>query len=253
MKDYILEETNWHKIKNTSYEIAILPWGATEAHNYHLPYGTDTIETTYIANNAAAIASEKGCKVVVLPAIPYGVNTTQLDNPLTINFNPSTQQIILKDILDSLKPHGIKKLIILNGHGGNDFKQIIRELYPQYPNILISQIHWFQVVNPSNYFEDIGEHAGECETSMMLKIAPELVLPLKIAGDGSNKKINLAGAKEKWFWTPRNWKLVTKDTGIGNPAKATAEKGEKYLTDVVNKIASLLIDLSQKNITDLYE
>lgn len=45
MKPYILEQTNWKQVKNQKYEVAVLPWGATEPHNYHLPYGTDSLET----------------------------------------------------------------------------------------------------------------------------------------------------------------------------------------------------------------
>ena len=79
MRPYILAETNYKAIKQTDFEVAILPWGATEAHNYHLPYGTDIIEADYIAAESARIAWEAGVKVIVLPTIPFGVNTGQAD------------------------------------------------------------------------------------------------------------------------------------------------------------------------------
>jgi len=128
LKPYLLKETNWKTVKEIDYKVAILPWGATEAHNYHLPYGTDIFETEYCAEQSAKIAWQKGAKVIVLPTIPFGVNTSQMDIKLTINMNPSTQSKILADVIESLENHGIEKLVILNGHGGNDFKQIIREL-----------------------------------------------------------------------------------------------------------------------------
>lgn len=253
MKPYILNETNWKNIKASRYEVALLPWGATEAHNYHLPYGTDTIETTWIAEKASAAAWKKGAKVIVLPAVPFGVNTTQLDIPLTINMMPSTQFILLKDIMDSLVRHNIRKLVIMNGHGGNDFKQMIRELYALFPETFICQLNWFHALDPKNYFTDTGEHAGEWETSMMMNIAPELVLPLSEAGDGASKKIKFNAAREGWVWSPRPWTNVTKDTGIGNPELASIDKGERYLTDVVGKIASFLIELSETTINELYQ
>src|SRR5210317_1622316 len=110
-RPFILSETNWKTVKETSYEIAILPWGATEAHNFHLPYGTDNIQCDYIAAEAAKKAWEKNVKVAVLPTVPYGVNTQQLDIKLTINMNPSTQAFVLRDVVDSLYGQGIKKLI----------------------------------------------------------------------------------------------------------------------------------------------
>jgi creatinine amidohydrolase len=67
---YILSENTWKTVQSQQYDIAVLPWGATEAHNYHLPFGTDTIETEYIARMAAEKAWGQGCRVVVLPAIP---------------------------------------------------------------------------------------------------------------------------------------------------------------------------------------
>ena len=70
MKPYILAETNWKNVKDAVYDIAVLPWGATEAHNYHLPYATDNIEATAIACEAARMACDKGAKIIVLPTIP---------------------------------------------------------------------------------------------------------------------------------------------------------------------------------------
>jgi len=253
MKPYILEETNWKTIKGQHYDVAILPWGATEAHNYHLPYGTDTIETEYIAAKAAEVAWSKGSKIIVLPAVPFGVNTTQLDIPLTINMMPSTQLIILKDIMSSLVLHNIRKLVIINGHGGNDFKQMIRELFALFPDTFICQLNWFHSVDPANYFTDLGEHAGEWETSMIMKVAPQLVLPLSEAGDGKSKKMKFDAAKEGWVWSPRPWTKVTKDTGIGNPELASMDKGERYLNDVISKISSFLIDLASTELKDIFK
>lgn len=252
-KPYLLCETNWKTVKKTNYKIAVLPWGATEAHNYHLPYGTDNIQSEYIAEKAASLAWEKGTKVIVLPNIPFGVNTQQLDIKLTMNLNPSTQIMILRDIIDNLYDHNILKFVILNGHGGNDFKQMIRELKAEYPAMFISQVNWYMTVSDmGKYFKEPGDHAGEMETSNMLKIAPDLVLPLKNAGSGKNKKLKFKGRSEGWMWTPREWTRVTKDTGIGNPAGATKEKGKAYLKEVTNKIADYLVDLYETDQKDFY-
>src|SRR3954468_12883482 len=102
MRPYILAENNWKTVKETDYTVVILPWGATEAHNYHLPYGTDIIEADHIAAASARLAWEKGSKVMVLPTIPFGVNTGQADIRLDMNINPSTQLAILSDILEVL-------------------------------------------------------------------------------------------------------------------------------------------------------
>jgi len=78
------------------------------------------------------------------------------------------------------------------------------------------------------------------ETSLMLYLMPELVLPLGEAGDGDFKKINIRAVQQKWGWTEREWSKVTRDTGVGNPKKATREKGEKYFRHVVKEMAGML-------------
>ena len=84
-RPFVLAETNWKSAKDTPFEVAILPWGATEPHNFHLPYSTDNYETTALAERAAEFAWNKGAKVVALPTVPFGVNTGQLDLRLAIN------------------------------------------------------------------------------------------------------------------------------------------------------------------------
>lgn len=251
-RPYVLAEAAWDAVRGTEYQVAVLPWGATEAHNLHLPYGTDNIESEKLAVEAARIAWEKGTRVAVLPCVPFGVNTGQLDIRLCINMNPSTQAAVLSDVVLSLEGQGILKLVILNGHGGNDFRQMIRELQP-HTSVFLSAINWWQVVPASDYFAEPGDHAGELETSVMLHLAPGLVRPLTEAGEGRERRPKIAAFREGWAWAPRPWTRVTRDTGIGNPAAATAEKGERYVSAVAGKIAELLVDMAAADTADLYD
>jgi len=254
MKPYILEQSNWKQIKNNKYDVAILPWGATEPHNYHLPYGTDSLETSRIAEDAAAKAWEKGAKIMVLPTIPLGVqNVGQIHLPFCLHTTPSTQTIILKDIVTALNGQGIHKLVIMNGHGGNDFKPIIREIQPQFPEMFLSLVEWFKILDPDNYFEEGGDHANEMETSIILHYFPELVLPLEEAGSGNQKNSKIQAFRDKTAWAPRRWNKVSEDTGIGNPRKATARKGARFLEDVSDKISSYFVELALCTPGDIYE
>lgn len=254
MKPYILEETNWKQVKSQKYEVAILPWGATEPHNYHLPYGTDSLETAKIVAEAAEKAWQKGAKIMVLPTIPLGVqNPGQIDLPFCLHTKPSTQIIIFNDIVSAVYNQGIRKIILMNGHGGNDFKPMIREIQPQFPGLLISLVEWFRVLDFSEYFEEGGDHANEMETSVIMHYFPELVLPLNEAGEGKTKQSKLAGLNNGTAWTPRHWTKITEDTGIGNPKKATAEKGRLYLEDLTTKIAEFYIEFAECDLEDLFE
>jgi len=253
MRPYLLKENNWKTVKETSYDLVILPWGACEAHNYHLPYGTDIYEADAVAAEAARKAWDKGAKVTVLPSIPFGVNTGQTDIKLDINMYPSTQQAILDDIIEMLNRQSMYKLLVFNSHGGNTFKTMLRELGVKYPKMFLSSCHWFRSLDKSQYFEEKGDHADEMETSIIMHLHPHLVTPLDQAGDGTEKIWKVKGLNEDWAWAERKWSQVTQDTGIGNPKKATAEKGKRYFNDVTDKISDLFCELASADINDLYQ
>ena len=250
-RPYVLAETTWKFVRHTSYEVAVLPWGATEPHNFHLPYATDNIESEHVAAEAARIAWEQGTRVVVLPGVPFGVNTGQLDLPLTLNVNPSTQMALLGDLARALAGQGIRKLVVLNGHGGNDFRQMIRELQPQV-DIFLCTLNWYRCAKPETFFAEPGDHAGELETSVVMHLTPDLVLPLSDAGDGAARPFRIAALRQGWAWAPRQWTQVTADTGVGNPARATAEKGRRYFEAVTRQIAGFLVELAGADVNALY-
>jgi creatinine amidohydrolase len=252
MRPYILAENNWKTVKETDYKLAVLPWGATEAHNYHLPYGTDIVEAEQVAAEAARVAWDKGVKLTVLPVIPFGVNTGQFDVKLDMNMNPSTQFAVLRDVVDVLNRQGIYKLIILNSHGGNDFRTMIRELGLQYPKMFLCSCNWYQSVDQKEFFENKDDHAGEMETSVMMHLTPQLVRPLSEAGDGAAKKFRISAIREGWAWAERKWMQVTKDTGVGDPRKASTEKGQRYFKAVTEKVANFFIEVATTDNNALY-
>jgi creatinine amidohydrolase len=249
---YVLAESRWKDVKNTPFEVAILPWGATEPHNYHLPYGTDNYATAAIAERAAEIAWKRDAKVMVLPIVPFGVNTGQLDLKLALNMNPSTQFALLTDLAEAIAGQGLRKLLILNGHGGNDFKQMIRELQPKV-DMFICAINWWTCVKSADYFDEPGDHAGEMETSVMMSLEPDLVRPLSEAGPGKARKFRIAGLRDGWAWAPRQWTKVTDDTGTGDPKASSADKGEKFLRAVTERIGGFLVDLAMADRNHMYE
>ncbi len=249
----LLAAMHWKEVKDREFDCVVLPWGATEPHNLHLPFGTDIIESDVIAERAARHAADRGTRIAVLPTIPYGVNTGQLDLRMTISVNPSTQLAILRDIVASLAGQGIRRLVILNSHGGNDFRPAIRELKPHYPRMFLGVINWYQMLDQRKYFRERDDHAGEMETSILLAVAPSLVLPLQEAGEGKERPFRLKALRERWLWTPRAWSQATQDTGVGNPKHARAENGERFLTDLTAAIGEALIELAAADPEHLYE
>jgi creatinine amidohydrolase len=250
-RPYILAESTWKTVDATPYEVAVLPWGATEAHNYHLPYATDNIQCDALAAEAARLAWEQGTKVVVLPCVPFGVNTGQLDIKLCLNMNPSTQAALLADLVHALEVQGVRRLVIFNGHGGNDFRQMIRELQPK-TSVFLATVNWYRIGDRSAIFSAPGDHADELETSVMMHVAPQFVRPLGEAGDGRERRWSIAGLREGWAWAPRRWTQVSADTGTGNPAHANADKGKRYAELVASTVARFLTELASTEPADLY-
>jgi creatinine amidohydrolase len=250
-RPWVLSETTWTEVRRRSWEVAVLPWGATEAHNLHLPYGTDCHESEAIANEAGRKAWERGARVVVLPVVPFGVNMQQLDIPLTINMSPGTQAAVLADVAESLEAQGVPKLVVLNGHGGNDFRQIIRELQAT-TSLFLCTVSWYAIPGLQDGFTEPGDHAGELETSLMQHLRPELVRPLSEAGPGHARPWQVAAFNQRWAWAPRRWTQVTDDTGVGDPAAATEPKGADFFAAVTSKLADFLLDLDGMDPTEPY-
>lgn len=253
MRPYILAESNWKDIQKQQVDLVILPWGATEAHNYHLPYATDNIQVDHIAEVAARKAWEQDAKILVLPCIPFGVNSGQTDIRLNINMHPSTQAAVLNDVIEVLNRQNLHKLLVLNGHGGNDFKTMLREAGVRYPKMFLASCSWFKSLDKTKYFEYKGDHADEMETSLMMYLAGDLVRPLSEAGSGKEKRFRVKSLREDWAWTERKWSQVTEDTGVGNPSQSTKEKGELYFRDVTDKLAELFVDLAAADPNNMYE
>ena len=249
MKHLDLSTTDYGTVRSQNYHLAVLPWGATEPHNLHLPYLTDCILSHDVALDAAKLASERfGVSCMVLPPVTFGSqNPGQRELPFCIHARYETQKAILTDIVASLHHQGMRKLVIVNGHGGNNFKNMIRDLAVDYPDMLIAASEWFAVCNPSDFFEQPGEHADEIETSVMMHYHPEWV-NLDNAGAGESKPFASRSLNEKVAWIPRHWLKVTTDTGIGNPSKSTAEKGARFAAAAAEKYAALFNDLANGDI-----
>ena len=241
--------------RQLDYDMALLPWGATEPHNLHLPYLTDCILSHEVAVDAAQRALDHyGVRAMVLPPVAMGAqNPGQRDLKFCIHYSATTQGAILADIVASLYHQGLRKLLIVNGHGGNSFKGIIRDLAVSYPDFIILSSEWFAVLPAKDWFDEPGDHADEVETSVMMHYRPELVR-LEEAGPGLARAFSLQSLREKVAWLPRHWTRVTDDTGIGDPRFATAEKGRRFADAVAEKYAFLLKELAAvQNVDDMYE
>jgi creatinine amidohydrolase len=252
MHPWKLSETRLADARHAAYDVAVLPVGATEAHGLHLPYATDTIQVEAVAERACERAAEQGARVLLLPAIPYGVNENNLGFPWTMSLKPSTLFAVIGDLVDSAEEHAISKFVILNGHGGNEFKPLLRELFRQCSARLFL-IDWWTVAREAHdaIFVSSGEHADEMETSLLLHLRPDLV-DMAVAGDGATRPPRLQGMGEGWVWIARPWHLLTETSGVGDPSLASHGKGAQFIEAVAAKLADFLVELSAAEVDDTF-
>lgn len=235
---------NFGEIKKNPPEVIILPWGATEAHGQHLPYASDVIQSYEISKLASEKANNSGGKAVVLPAIPFGNDAQQLDSFCTIHLNSLTAFYILDDVCASLKKQNINKLLLVNSHGGNNFKPFIRDLQLKHKVlILLVDLHLMIPEKVKEIFSDYGDHSGEIETSLMMYLRPDDVD--KNFGDGKRIPFAKSSFSQSGVWTPRPWKESHPDFGAGNPAASSKEKGELYCNLLINKLSEIIIDFTE--------
>jgi creatinine amidohydrolase len=174
-----------------------------------------------------------------------------------MNLNPSTLFLVLKDLVASLEQSGVFKLLLLNSHGGNDLKPMLRELHGQ-TRVQIFLCNWYQMVGDEygKIFENKDDHAGEMETSFIMAFRPDLIGRNPdgslLADEGTTSRSRFEAMNRGWVSITRPWHLLTTNTGSGNPHAATPEKGQRLMALIVSRLSQFLVDLSSSRIDDRF-
>jgi creatinine amidohydrolase len=254
MAEWVLAEETHAAIREQRWEVAVLPFGATEPHNLHMPYGTDNFEVEAIGRRACQRAYGAGARVLLLPTIPYGVNTNhfQVTGALACSVTPTTLLHLITDLVDSMERQGVRKVVLLNGHGGNELKPWLRELHHR-TRVFLCLCDWFRMATDryGELFEKPGEHADEVETSLGLEYFPELMRP-ELADEGRARPTRFEALNRGWLSMTRPWHLATTNTGLGNPAAASAEKGRRLMDILVERLGSFLVELAAAPMNDTF-
>ena len=257
LRPWKLSDLTYGLVKDFRYEVAVLPLGATEPHNLHLPYSMDTREADLVGEMICEAAWNQGAKVILLPTLPYGTQTNQRGFPFALNLNPTTIFRVLEDLVESLVTQGILKIVLLNSHGGNDLKPFLREMYGKSPAHLFL-CNWYTVFRDVYHqiFQHPDDHAGEMETSLALAYWPELVLRREdgqlAADEGRPRPCRFEAVNRGWVSITRPWHLLTTNAGAGYPHEATAEKGRRVMEVLVERLAAFLVELSQSPLDDTF-
>lgn len=255
-KDYILANMTWPEAQKRfrAVDVALLPVGAIEQHGPHLPLDTDAFDADYLARAVADRCSEP--KPVVLPLIPYGVSYHHQDFSGTISIANQTLSKLVYDIGMSAARNGVTKLVIINGHGGNDpalnyaAQEINRDahIFVAVDTGETSDVDVYRMIETPN---DV--HAGEIETSTSLAVRPELVRRERI-----EKLVPSFSSRYLDFTSKRgiSWHAYTKkisQSGVmGDPTRASAEKGRKMWDVMIQHLVELVEDLKRLTLDEIH-
>jgi creatinine amidohydrolase len=246
MKTIRLEEMNWPDIRDAidrGFTTVVVAVGSTEQHGPHLPTMTDTRIGDALAN---AVALKMG-HALQARTIPFGCSEHHLAFGGTISMKPETLRLIIRDYADSLVRDGFKKIVFLPSHGGNfaPVRQAIDEARRAHPGIDITgytDLHGFMNVLYAASAEfgigedESGAHAGENETSFMMALEGGLISGNRMAPG----YLGPLGDKELAIIFDKGMPAVTQNGVIGDPRRASADKGARYLDKLAEFLAKAL-------------
>jgi creatinine amidohydrolase len=204
------------------------------------------------AERVAAEANQRGARCLLLPTMPFGCNMNLGKCAWPMNLQPRTLIDFVTDVVASVVRQGVKKIVILNGHGGNEaaLQAGLREMHPRF-DAFIALSQWYSVAGDveAEVMETSERgHACEMETSSMLYLHPEGVD--MSAAEPTHVRKTFFSNRALQFVSP--WHALTRNTGIGDPTKATAEKGQRILEVAIERVATALKDLSDAPYGDLF-
>ena len=256
-RPHILGELTWPEAKERLQEVdlALLPVGAIEQHGPHLPLDTDAFDADYLSRRVAEACSDP--KPLVLPVIPYGVSYHHDDFKGTISVSNDSLSKMVYDIGMACARNGITKLVIVNGHGGNSpTLQFAAQMINRDAHIFVavdtgetSDVDMAELCETPN---DV--HAGEFETSTSLAIRPDLVKMERAEAfvpNFSSRYLNFS-ARRSVEWYAQTVKISP--TGVlGDPTKASAEKGRQMWKIMVANLVELVEELKGLTLEEIYE
>ncbi|NBB49455.1 creatininase family protein [Rhizobium sp. CRIBSB] len=239
--------------------IAILPLGAHEQHGPHLPFETDTIIAQGIAERLVAVLPDV-LPVTVLPVetVGYSIEHMDVEGTRTLDYDEAVTRWL--GIAEDLHRQGIRKLVLLNAHGGNSplLTIVATEARVRF-DMLVVATSWTRFGQPEGWIrpEDkaIDIHGGDIETSVMLALAPERVDLTKVRAFPSRQSEFAARYKHLRAYGPHafGWKMsdLNPDGVAGNAAAATAERGDVLIAHAVGGLLELLEDVHRFDVSDL--
>ena len=245
-------EVEWRKLRADQLRemarrdaVVILPIGAIEQHGPHLPVEVDATLGEQVALRTARLMAARGEPVLVLPMLWTGVSEHHMSFGGTITLDMPTFSAVVEGIVKSVTRHGFRRVVLLNGHGGNEnaLRVLADELTPKYRIPIVEFTYWYAASEPIAAILETQaglQHACEAETSMMMAVRPELVAEERIALAKSNRTPGVSDVVGGGVYRWRTTASMTASGVMGNPEAASAAKGVRLFDAVSATLADKL-------------
>lgn len=246
----LLGECNWTEVEDLQGRVVVVPLGSLEQHGHHLPLLTDTLIGAEIARRAEA---ELGDTALFLPTLWVGASDHHRGFAGTVSIGNEVYVRVLVDILESLIGGGFRKIFLLNAHGGNitPGRMAIYDVQLRHrdkPDLWLAFSSWWtiaaeQVAALMNVEQEMVTHACEQETSMILRLRPELV---KLeAARGANIPFESAFYcpdfhRPSRIDVPRAFDQLSETGAFGHPEIASPEKGESLFAAATEEVVAFV-------------
>lgn len=246
----ILEEMTTNDVVALKPQVGVIGVGSTEPHGSHMPYGTDYFICDGVIKRAVPLANERGGSVIALPTLPIGNNVNFKAMPFACRIAVRTLMLVLLDLIQALEEDGLRKIVIVNHHGGNTqtLQAVLREHYDRKGAdgafVCMTAAGAFAGPDASALIDHTFDHAGEGETSQVMYLRGELVAEDRRADNPEvrPKAVFLDDPRAIWV---RPWNLFLPEGAGGDSRKATREKGEAIISSSVDGLAEFLVKLSR--------
>lgn len=261
-RTHLYEELSWSEIRDAPKNtVIVIPVGTLEDHGPHLPLNTDVTIVEAVSRRAVELERDIA---LIMPTQVHGYSPHHMDFPGTITIQGKVFLDYMQDIMRSLAHHGFKRMLIVNGHGSNSawLENAARLSIVEMPHTLCAAVNWWAIPEVAEKVKTMRDserggtsHACELETSLMLAIRPDLVHMEKAVKDISYPTSRYFPARD--FYYPsgpvhmmRHWSTLSKTGVMGDPTKASAEKGRAWLDAAIEGLRGIIREFYGMVITD---
>ncbi|MBB3051662.1 creatinine amidohydrolase [Prauserella isguenensis] len=226
----------------TASPLVLLPAGAFEQHGPGLPLSTDLVRADRIAE---LVAAELDGRALLGPSLPVGVSPHHLAFAGTVSLTTTTFAAVVREYVESLHRHGWRKILVVNGHGGNNasLSTVAQDLLVTHPDLGFAWTPLTPLASDVVADMDVSEvhgHSGEAETAQLRRLAPELVHEKRLV-PGTTRRAELDSlgtlSRQAAITFPVTYDRLSRNGVLGDPRRAAAGHGKSLVDAIVARIA----------------